>query len=239
MAWVGLDCYAPVVVHRLWDCQRYSQHNYDYTANQTPSSRLGKPRPGKSTLERKWPSSEPKVQLQYVLFSLPLPSYPNIYASTPNPEKRLLEAVAIQIQMHKPEQVPTPETSVPSRAPPKSATPKGQAAMMGQRKSFKVPQAPHPWPKLQDRVSPYSPMADAGIYVDAVSVSAEWGESGSGVDVGGRMRWRLRRRTQRVRRVLLRASRKLKLALQQERGRRRLSVCVGKVGYLSESACDL
>jgi len=86
-----------------------------------------------------------------------------------NSKKRLLEAVATQIQIHKPEQVPTPETSTPSRAPPKSATLKGQGAMMGQRKSFKVPQAPHPWPKLQDRVSSYSPMVDAGIYVDAVS----------------------------------------------------------------------
>ncbi|QRV82150.1 signal recognition particle SRP19 subunit [Ceratobasidium sp. AG-Ba] len=85
-----------------------------------------------------------------------------------NSKKRLLEAIAIQIQKHKPEQIPTPETSVPSRAPPKSALAKGQPT---QRKSFKVPQAPQPWPKLQDRVSPYSPIVDAGIYVDAVKNS--------------------------------------------------------------------
>jgi hypothetical protein len=39
----------------------------------------------------------------------------------------------------------------------------------------------------------------------------------------------------RVRRVLLRANLKLRQALEQERGRRRSFVCVGKVGHRSES----
>ena len=93
-----------------------------------------------------------------------------------NLEKRLLEAIGKQIQTHKPDQIPTPETSIPTRAPPKPTGPppsKGVVAPAGlvQRKAYKVPQAPKPWPKLQDRVSPYSPMVEAGIYVDAVSVS--------------------------------------------------------------------
>lgn len=90
-----------------------------------------------------------------------------------NSKKRLLEAIGKQIQTYKPDQVPTPETSIPTRAPPKPTGPpsKGAAAPVGlvQRKAFRVPQAPKPWPKLQDRVSPYSPMIEAGIYVDAVS----------------------------------------------------------------------
>ncbi|KAG9102903.1 signal recognition particle subunit [Ceratobasidium sp. 370] len=103
-------------------------------------------------------------------------------------KKRLLEAVAIQIQMHKPDQVPTPESSVPIRAPPKTTPTKGQPSFPVQRKAFKAPQAPQPWPKLQDRVSPYSPMVDAGIYVDAVSnaLAAEkkGAESGAGATAG-------------------------------------------------------
>ncbi|CAE6461856.1 unnamed protein product [Rhizoctonia solani] len=90
-----------------------------------------------------------------------------------NSKKRLLEAISLQIQIHKPDQVPTPETSVPIKAPPKptQATAKSSKYTPGptQRKSFKPPQAPQPWPKLQDRVSPYSPMIDGAIYVDAVS----------------------------------------------------------------------
>ncbi|KAF8605737.1 signal recognition particle, SRP19 subunit [Ceratobasidium sp. AG-I] len=91
-----------------------------------------------------------------------------------NSKKRLLEAIGKQIQTHKPDQIPTPETSIPTRAPPKPAGPppsKGAVVPVGlvQRKAYKVPQAPKPWPKLQDRVSPYSPMVEAGIYVDAVS----------------------------------------------------------------------
>ncbi|CAE7228146.1 unnamed protein product [Rhizoctonia solani] len=90
-----------------------------------------------------------------------------------NSKKRLLEAIALQIQIHKPDQVPTPETSTPIKAPPKptqaAAKPSKHTPGPIQRKSFKVPQAPQPWPKLQDRVSPYSPMIDGGIYVDAVS----------------------------------------------------------------------
>lgn len=81
-----------------------------------------------------------------------------------NSKKRLLEAISLQIQTHKPDQVPTLDTSVPIRAPPKSAN-----TTPTQRKSFKAPPAPKPWPKLQDRVSPYSPMIDGGILVDAVS----------------------------------------------------------------------
>ncbi|KAG8727304.1 hypothetical protein FRC12_022615 [Ceratobasidium sp. 428] len=92
-----------------------------------------------------------------------------MHHSQPKPEKRLLEAIATQIQTHKPDQVPTPESSVPTRPPPKTTPTKGQPSFPVQRKAFKAPQAPQPWPKLQDRVSPYSPMIDAGIYVDAVS----------------------------------------------------------------------
>ncbi|CAE6427976.1 unnamed protein product [Rhizoctonia solani] len=88
-------------------------------------------------------------------------------------EKRLLEAIAHQIQVHQPDQIPTPETSVPIKAPPKpvQTTAKLSKHTQGpiQRKSFKAPQPPQPWPKLQDRVSQYSPMIDGGIYVDAVS----------------------------------------------------------------------
>ncbi|KAB5589995.1 Signal recognition particle subunit SRP19 [Ceratobasidium theobromae] len=106
-------------------------------------------------------------------------------------KKRLLEAIASQIQVHKPEQIPTPETSVPIRAPPKPTAPPSSKSPKNigpiQRKSFKAPQPPQPWPKLQDRVSPYSPMIDAGIYVDAVSsalAAEKKAESGAGTIAG-------------------------------------------------------
>ncbi|KAF8700041.1 Signal recognition particle, partial [Rhizoctonia solani] len=107
-----------------------------------------------------------------------------------NSKKRLLEAIALQIQAHKPDQVPTPETSAPIKAPPKptqaTKSPKHTQGPI-QRKSFKVPQAPQPWPKLQDRVSPYSPMIDGGIYVDAVSnalAAEKKAETGPGAIAG-------------------------------------------------------
>ncbi|ELU44293.1 SRP19 domain-containing protein [Rhizoctonia solani AG-1 IA] len=138
-------------------------------AHEATPSRLGKPRSREGLMEGERSSFESKVQLEY---------------------KRLLEAIALQIQAHKPDQVPTPETSAPIKAPPKptqaTKSPKHTQGPI-QRKSFKVPQAPQPWPKLQDRVSPYSPMIDGGIYVDAVSnalAAEKKAETGPGAIAG-------------------------------------------------------
>jgi signal recognition particle subunit SRP19 len=100
-------------------------------------------------------------------------------------EKQLLEAIALNIQKADKTQIPLPEQIEPKSTPVagdgKKHKPRGKH----------LPKPPEPFPPIQERLSPMSPLAEAGVLVETVKVAlgqqatAEKGD-GPGGSSGGK-----------------------------------------------------
>ncbi|KAH9887264.1 signal recognition particle, SRP19 subunit [Cubamyces lactineus] len=126
-------------------------------------------------------------------------------------KKQLLEMIALQIQMLKPDSVPKPpyNTDPPVQpAEPAPPTPsKGKqpakpstkltsgtgsvsnttiSPSPGTQRRQKVPAPPQPWPPLTSRVSPYSPALPSGVLIEAVKAGMSAQESVPGLPGGGK-----------------------------------------------------
>ncbi|CDO71183.1 hypothetical protein BN946_scf184845.g53 [Trametes cinnabarina] len=116
-------------------------------------------------------------------------------------KKQLLEMIALQIQMLKPDNVPkppynvdppvqeteTPAPPTPSKgkqpAKPSTKLTSGTGSVSntiispspGAKQRPRIPMPPQPWPPLTSRVSPYSPALPSGVLIEAVKagMSAE------------------------------------------------------------------
>ncbi|KAI0634775.1 signal recognition particle SRP19 subunit [Trametes polyzona] len=125
-------------------------------------------------------------------------------------KKQLLEMIALQIQMLKPDNVPKPpyntdppEQAVEAPAPPTPSKGKQPAKAStkltsgagsvsnttispspGTKRRPKVPAPPQPWPPLTSRVSPYSPALPSGVLIDAVKAGMN-AEAVPGLPAGG------------------------------------------------------
>ncbi|KAI0371348.1 signal recognition particle SRP19 subunit [Pilatotrama ljubarskyi] len=126
-------------------------------------------------------------------------------------KKQLLEMIAMQIQMLKPDNVPKPpyDTEVPAPAaetPPPSTPSKGKqpakastkltsgtgsvsntiiSPSPGTKRRPRIPAPPQPWPPLTSRVSPYSPALPSGVLIDAVKAGMSAQEPAPGLPGGG------------------------------------------------------
>ncbi|KAH9849060.1 signal recognition particle SRP19 subunit [Lenzites betulinus] len=125
-------------------------------------------------------------------------------------KKQLLEMIALQIQMLKPDSVPkapynTDEPVQALEAPPSTPSKGKQPAKAstkltagsgsvsnttispspGTSHRKKTPVPPQPWPTLTSRVSPYSPSLPSGVLIDAVKAGMSAQEVVPGVPAGG------------------------------------------------------
>lgn len=113
-------------------------------------------------------------------------------ALLPYSEKELLELVAMQIQMVKPDNMPKPpysttspdapvepvQPSTPSKGKQPASKTAGKGTTSGaimspatapsRRSGHPLPAPPAPHPPLQSRVSPYSPALVSGVLIDTV-----------------------------------------------------------------------